>query len=120
MSESFSTLTFSLMGIGIVFTVLATIAGIIFLLQRLDQRWSQQEQQSREQRNDLANPSREPTIDTTTLVLISASVATVLQGRYYIKSIRKLPSTAARRGSWTVQGRAVQHGSHTVKTHHHR
>ena len=120
MNDSFSAITFSLMGLGIVFTVLATIAGLLFLLQRLDQRWSQQEQQSQRQRNDMSNPNREPTIDTTTLVLISASVAMVLQGRYAIKRIRRLPSTDARRGAWAVQGRAVQHGSHTVKTHHHR
>ncbi len=59
-------------GILIVFGVLALISLVVALLKKLDGRW-----QDHERRVDEAAMTREPTIDNTTLVLISAAAAIV-------------------------------------------
>ena len=89
-------------GILIVFSVLALIAGVIALLKKLDDRW-----QDHERRLD--------TIDTTTLVLISAAVATVVQGRFQVRRIHRLLSPRRTRTPWTAQGRLTLQGSHAVR-----
>lgn len=105
MSEA---LEISLVGIAIVFVVLAMTAGVVALMGRLDRRWQQREAEEAE-----AALVSEPTIDATTLVLISAAVATYLQGRYRIRSVRRV-AVPQRSHGWSAQGRAVLMGSHVV------
>ena len=100
---------FSVIGILIVFMVLAVIAMAVAFMKRLDLGW-----QDKEQKREAAAVHKDPTIDTTTLVLITAAVATMLKGRYHIRSIRRLLPKNAPRSSWSMQGRAILHGSHVV------
>ena len=62
-----------------------------------------------------ASPGREPTIDTTTLVLIAAACATVAGGRFRVRRIRRLLPIQTKRTPWSAQGRLILLGSHTVK-----
>ncbi len=97
-------------GIMIVFGVLALISLVVALLKKLDGRW-----QDHERRVDEAAVTREPTIDNTTLVLISAAVATVVQGRFRVRRIHRLLSPKRKRTPWSAQGRLILQGSHTVR-----
>ena len=97
-------------GILIVFGVLALISLVVALLKKLDGRW-----QDHERRVDEAAVSKEPTIDNTTLVLISAAVATVVQGRFRVRRIHRLLSPKRKRTPWSAQGRVILQGSHTVR-----
>lgn len=97
-------------GIVIVFSVLALIALVIALLKKLDGRW-----QDHERRLAAAAIHKEPTIDQTTLVLISAAVATVVQGRFRVRKIHRLLSPRRTRSPWTAQGRMTLQGSHAVR-----
>ena len=97
-------------GILIVFGVLALISLVVALLKKLDGRW-----QDHERRVDEAAVNREPTIDNTTLVLISAAVATVVQGRFRVRRIHRLLSPKRKRTPWSAQGRLTLQGSHTVR-----
>ena len=72
-------------GIVIVFTVLALISAVVGMMRRLDDR--------------LSPPREVPTagvagqssgIDDTTLVLITAAVATLVKGRHRIRGLRRL------------------------------
>ncbi len=110
MSEMLSfSIRFAVIGILIVFGCLALIVGCISLIRRLDRRW--QARESAENDSALTKP---PSIDTTTLILISAAAATMLQGRFYIRKVRRLLPRDAMRGPWSMQGRAILHGSHVV------
>ena len=100
---------FSVIGILIVFMVLAVIALAVGLIKRLDLGW-----QDKEKKREEAAVHKDPTIDTTTLVLIAAAVATMLKGRHHIRSIRRLLPSDAPRSAWSMQGRAILHGSHVV------
>lgn len=96
-------------GLMVVFSVLTIMALVVTGLQRLDARW-----QAAEAAQDDARTEAEPTIDATTLVIISAAVFTVFQGRAHIKKVRRLlpsenPSTA-----WSMQGRLSVQGSHVI------
>ena len=51
-------------------------------------------------------------IDDLTLVLIAASCATVIEGRFRIRQITRVPG--ARAGAWSQQGRAILLGSHIL------
>lgn len=101
-------LEISLVGIFIVFVVLAVTAGMVAAIRRLDRRW-----QEREAREDAEALAAEPTIDTTTLILISAAVATFVEGRHRIRAVRRV-GVPQRSQSWSAQGRAVLMGSHVV------
>jgi len=105
---SFS-LQFSVIGISIVFSALAIIAIAISLIRRANDAWQKHEEVQKETATE-----KQQNIDTTTVVLISAAVATMLQGRFYIKSIRRLLPAHAQKGPWSLQGRAVLLGSHVV------
>ena len=102
---------FSLLGIAIVFAVLATLVLILGLLRRLDDRWQAAE------RAEAATPAArdEQTIDDTTLVLIAAAVATVVGGRGHIRSVRRVLPSDAPSSVWSVQGRATLQGSHVIQ-----
>ncbi|MDX2473786.1 MAG: OadG family transporter subunit [Candidatus Krumholzibacteria bacterium] len=97
-------------GVLIVFGVLALISLVVALLKKLDGRW-----QDHERRVDEAAVTREPTIDNTTLVLISAAAATVVQGRFRVRRIHRLLSPKRKRTPWSAQGRLILQGSHTVR-----
>jgi len=101
--------TFAAVGITIVFASLALIAVTIALIRRLNDKW-----QAHEDRQNQAALDKEQTIDSTTLVLIAAATATMVQGRFHIRSVRRLLPAGGARSAWSVQGRAILHGSHVV------
>jgi Na+-transporting methylmalonyl-CoA/oxaloacetate decarboxylase gamma subunit len=104
-------LDIALLGFGVVFLALAVVTGTVSLVRRVDERW-----QAAEQRRVEAAPTRTPTIDDTTMVVLAAAVATVLGGRHRIRSIRRIlsPRDHHTSSTWTHQGRAVLLGSHSV------
>ncbi len=97
-------------GLCIVFGVLALIAGVVALFKRVDDHWQQQEQVAAVQA-----VQKEPTIDETTLLLITAAAATAVAGRFRVRRIRRLLSPTTKRTPWSSQGRMVLQGSHTVR-----
>jgi Na+-transporting methylmalonyl-CoA/oxaloacetate decarboxylase gamma subunit len=99
----------TIVGLAIVFGVLGAIAVIVSLIGRLDERW-----QARERELDQSRLDRPPTIDATTAVLIAAAVATYLQGRHRIRSVRRLLPADASTSPWSSSGRAVLQGSHVI------
>ena len=102
--------TLTLVGILIVFGVLALIASVVAVLKRLDDRW-----QDHEARQSEAAVDKEPTIDNTTLILIAAAAATAVGGRFRVRRIRRLLSPRQKRTPWSAHGRLVLQGSHTVR-----
>jgi Na+-transporting methylmalonyl-CoA/oxaloacetate decarboxylase gamma subunit len=100
----------TIVGILIVFGVLALIASVVAVLKRLDDRW-----QDHEARQAIAAVDKEPTIDNTTLVLISAAAAVAVGGRFRVRRIRRLLSPRQKRTPWSAQGRLILQGSHAVK-----
>lgn len=106
-------LILSLIGLLVVFFVLALIASVVSLIRKLDDRW-----QRTEARNAEAALQKRATIDNTTVVLISAAVATVVVGRHRIRKIRRLLSPQVQRTPWSAQGRLILQGSHTIDRKH--
>ncbi len=102
-------LTLTVVGMGIVFAVLAVIVGLISAISRLDKRW-----QRREEASDRESLERTPTIDATTAVLIAAAAATYLGGRFRVRSVRRLMRPDAPASPWSAQGRTVLQGSHVI------
>ena len=100
----------TIVGILIVFGVLALIATVVAILKRLDDRW-----QDHEARQEAAAVEKDPTIDNTTLVLISAAAAVAVGGRFRVRRIRRLVSPRQKRTPWSAQGRLILQGSHAVK-----
>jgi hypothetical protein len=97
-------------GLLIVFSVLAMISGVVAVFKRLDDHW-----QAQEEKAALEAGEKDPTIDHTTLVLITAAAATVVAGRFKVRRIRRLLSPAQKRTPWSAQGRLILQGSHTVR-----
>jgi len=106
---------FSLIGMSIVFGVLAIISIIVALIRLTDSRW-----QAREKAQAKAALAQDPTIDELTLVIIAAAVTTMISGRHRIKCVRRVLPSAAKGSPWSMQGRAMLHGSHIVPTHSQR
>lgn len=102
-------LVLTVVGLTIVFGSLGLIALAVAGLGRLDAGW-----QARERREAEAALERAPTIDATTAVLIAATAATILRGRFYIRSVRRLPPIGLE-SPWSAQGRAVLQGSHVIR-----
>lgn len=100
----------SIAGLVIVFSVLALIALVVAIFKRLDDHWQKQEEISAAMATE-----KEPTIDNTTLLLITAACATVVAGRFKVRKIRRLLSPRTKRTPWSSQGRLTLQGSHTVK-----
>ncbi len=100
----------ALAGILIVFSVLALISIVVALLKKLDGRW-----QDHEQRLKVAAVDKEQTIDSMTLVLISAAAATTVRGRFRVRRIRRLLSPRRTRTPWSSHGRMTLQGSHAVR-----
>ncbi|MDX9856305.1 MAG: OadG family protein [candidate division Zixibacteria bacterium] len=102
-------LELTVIGVSIVLGVLWIITGSVSLIRLVDQRWQANEKRAEEEATE-----REPTIDSTTLVLIAAACATMIQGRFYIRRVRRLMPSTAQTGVWSMQGRAILHGSHVI------
>jgi Na+-transporting methylmalonyl-CoA/oxaloacetate decarboxylase gamma subunit len=101
-------LSLSFAGMSIVFLVLVFIAVMVGLIGYLDGDWKRREK--RDVKDALAKPQ---TIDDTTLVLISAAVATMIKGRHRIRSVSRVrPGSGG--SAWSLQGRAVLLGSHVI------
>ena len=110
MSEQFIfALRVTFIGWAITYGALALIGIVITLIRRFDDTW-----ELREEHQSAAAFEKTPTIDDTTLVLITAACTTMIEGRFHIRSVRKLLPTDAKRSPWSAQGRAVLHGSHVV------
>jgi len=102
----------TLVGITVVFLALLLIAGAVSLMRRLDERWQRSETAAEE-----AAFGKSPTIDYTTLVLVSAAVATIFLGRARVRSVRRLLPTDFVASPWSVTGRSVLQGSHVISKH---
>jgi len=102
-------LNFAVIGIIIVFSALIIVSFTVFLIRKIDDNWKMREDRQEEQAQ-----TREPTIDTTTLVLITAAAATMIAGRFHIRKVRRLLPRDAKGGPWSMEGRAILHGSHVV------
>lgn len=102
-------LELSAVGVSVVFCVLGLMALVVALLRRLDLRW-----QAAEAAEDAARVDREPTIDTTTLAIISAAVFVALQGRGRVRKVRRLLPAEQPGSAWGLQGRLTIQGSHVV------
>jgi Na+-transporting methylmalonyl-CoA/oxaloacetate decarboxylase gamma subunit len=100
----------ALIGIVIVFIVLAFLSTIIALVSRVDERWQRKEKAAAE-----AALTKSPTIDNVTMVLIAAAVATYLTGRAHIRRVRRLLPRDAPSSPWSHQGRLVLMGSHAIR-----
>lgn len=102
-------LEISLIGMGVVYLGLLLVTGAISLMRRLDERWQAAERQS------AANALlAAPTIDSTTLVLLAAAVATMVAGRHRIRGVRRMLPGEGPASAWAVTGRAVLQGSHVM------
>ncbi len=102
----------SIVGIGTVFAVLAVIALFIDQLRRFDDR-AAAKADARAKDPDVQPPTpNKPTIDDTTLVLITAAAATLIQGRFRVRRIRRLGGPD--KSVWSQQGRATLMGSHVI------
>jgi Na+-transporting methylmalonyl-CoA/oxaloacetate decarboxylase gamma subunit len=99
----------TLVGMGVVFVALWVIVGVISLMRRLDAKWQSSEAEAEE-----AAFGKSPTIDYTTLVLLSAAVSTIFLGRARIRSVRRLLPTNHIASPWSVTGRSVLQGSHVI------
>lgn len=100
----------TLSGVVIVFGVLTIIALVVAFFKRLDDHWQAQEAEALVRATQKA-----PTIDDTTLLLITAACATVVAGRFRVRRIRRLLSPKTKRTPWSAQGRLILQGSHTVQ-----
>lgn len=105
-------LTLALIGLGIVFVVQSLTTVAVTLMRQLDARWQADESVAAQ----TTASAEEATIDHTTLVLLTAAVTTVLQGRAFtLRRIRRVRPRAAAQAGWLAEGRAVLHGSHAVR-----
>lgn len=102
-------LEITLVGMGVVFVGLLLVTAAISLMRRLDERW-----QAGERQGETAALLATPTIDSTTLVLIAAAVATMVGGRARIRGVRRLLPGESAASAWAVTGRAVLQGSHVI------
>lgn len=98
-------LTFA--GLIVVFASLTLISLAISLMRWLDEKAKPQKVPS------VADSAKNQNIDNLTLVLISAACATMIQGRFRIRNVRRMVSRDASGSGWSAQGRSVLMGSHT-------
>lgn len=99
----------ALLGMGIVFAALAVIAGVVALIRRANEGWKAKEEAGAE-----AALQREQNLDDVTLILLAAAAATMVEGRFRIRRVRRLMPHASGAGTWSMQGRAVLLGSHVI------
>jgi len=99
----------TLVGLAIVFAVLAVLAIVISLVRRSDEGWKRKEEQA-----EVDALEKRPNIDATTAVLIAAAVATMVAGRTHVRSVRRLLPQGGKSSPWSSQGRAELMGSHSI------
>ena len=97
-------LALALAGMLVVFSVLTLISGLVALFGYLDKKFEAKPTAAEA-------PEQTPEIDNLTLVLISAAVGTLLQGRHRIRRIHRIESN---QGAWQQSGRAILHASHVI------
>lgn len=102
-------LEITLIGMGVVYIGLLLVTGAITLMRRLDERW-----QAAERQGEADAVLAAPTIDSTTLVLLAATVATMVVGRHRIRGVRRMLPGEGAASAWAVTGRAVLQGSHVM------
>ncbi|MFO7769151.1 MAG: OadG family protein [bacterium] len=102
-------LVLSAAGIVMVFGVLALISLAVKTMSRLDER-----RLAKASEKEAGPAESSPTIDNTTLVLITAAVATMIEGRFRIRSVRRLLPAENPHSPWATQGRSVLLGSHIM------
>jgi len=118
MSNMETGLTLTALGVTTVFSVLAVIAFIVAQIGRLDRYLiARQEAKAAAAAADPATAGSAPepvapNVDDTTLVLITAAVATLTQGRFHIRRIHRIGGPGP--NAWSQQGRAVLQGSHSI------
>lgn len=105
-----SSITRSVIGFSIVFGVLLFLVIGVMIMNWLDNKVS-----SHALSKNKEEESKMQTVDDTTLVIISAAVATYFGGRARVNRIRVLPNKAKSGGTWAVHGRMALQGSHTAK-----
>ncbi|MBW2734133.1 MAG: hypothetical protein JRH20_17225 [Deltaproteobacteria bacterium] len=104
-----SGLPLALVGLALVFAVQILTTLAVSGMRRIDEGWRVKEVVEAQQALE-----RPPTIDATTLVLITATVTAVMQRQVAIRRIRRLaPATSQR--SWQQQGRTAIQTSHQVR-----
>lgn len=115
MSETLLTsLTITVVGVFIVFTVLFILVFFVSFLKRIDEKWDERKNQKENNSHALmeepaaADNSRD-------LVLISAAVAAYFKGRAIIRRVRVLPNVPRQGGLWALQARTVLQSSHVTK-----
>ena len=101
----------AIVGICIVFGVLALISIVVALFKRVDDRWKAHEQALVDQ-----SVGRTQNIDNITLLLIVAAAATVAGGRFRVRRIHRLLPMRTKRTPWSSQGRLILQGSHGTIT----
>ena len=99
----------SLVGITVVFLILTVIAGMVSLIRLLDGDWKSREKKQKQEALD-----KPQSIDDLTLVLISAAVATMIQGRHRIRSVTRVTPSGGS-SPWSMQGRSSLLGSHVIQ-----
>ncbi len=104
-------LEISLIGMGVVYLGLLLVTGAITLMRRLDERWRAAEKQG-----EVEALLAAPTIDSTTLVLLAAAAATLVDGRHRIRGVRRMLPGEGAASAWAVTGRAVLQGSHVMSS----
>ncbi len=111
MSEAFlSSVTISFVGVFIVFATLFILVLFVSFIKWADGKWEERELLEKE--NALM---KQQTIDDTTLVLVSAAIATYFKGRAVIRRVRVLPKSPKQGGLWATQARSVLQSSHITK-----
>ena len=103
-------LMITVVGLIITFGVLYMLVLFVSAIKWADNKWEHREEHEKEE----ALTSQQ-NIDNTTIVLISAAVATYFKGRAVIKRLRVLPSSPKRGGNWANQARTVLQSSHVTK-----
>ncbi len=103
---------YSIIGFSIVFSVLLLLVVMVYIFNWADEKLVTR--QLVKVKDDGVNKKMQG-IDDTTLVLLSAAVATYFNGRAYITKVRVLPNKPRVGSSWNVQGRIALQGSHVLK-----
>jgi len=101
-------LNLTVVGMTVVFLILSLIALLVQFMKLFDRNWKTREKQQRTE--SLEKPQ---TIDDLTLILIAATVATMVHGRHRIRSVKRVISSTAS-SPWSMQGRSTIFGSHTI------
>jgi sodium pump decarboxylase gamma subunit len=101
-------LVLTFIGLLIVFGVLLLLAVFISFISKLDQGWQEDEKEIKAKQSE-----KTPTIDSLTLVLISAAVTAAIGHRRH--QIKKIKLVRSNHESWSLAGRQGIMGSHNLQ-----